>query len=148
MGQPPRLVLNVQRWETRSYLALETPSFYYFFVVCLIKLINLTGGWLLYSIVVVFATHWHESAMENMFLHPEPPFHLPPHPIPLGCPRAPAMSALSHASNLDWWSVSHMIIYTFQWYSLKSSHPRLLPQSPKSVLYICVETPNLSPSRK
>ena len=24
--------------------------------------------------------------------------------------------------------VSHMIIYMFQWYSLKSSHPRLLPQ--------------------
>ena len=27
--------------------------------------------------------------------------HLPPHPIPLGCPSAPALSALSHASNLD-----------------------------------------------
>jgi len=29
--------------------------------------------------------------------------------------------------NLDWRSVSHMIIYMFQYYSLKSSHPRLLP---------------------
>ena len=72
------------------------------------------------------------------FSHPEPPFHLPPHPILLGCPRAPALSALSHASNLDWWSVSHMIIYMFQWYSLKSSHPRLLPQSPKVCsLHLC-----------
>ena len=26
--------------------------------------------------------------------HPEPPSHLPPHPIPLGCPSAPALSAL------------------------------------------------------
>ena len=34
--------------------------------------------------------------------HPEPPSHLPPHPIPLGCPRAPALSALLHASNLHW----------------------------------------------
>ena len=70
--------------------------------------------------------------------HPEPPSHLPPHPIPQGHPSAPALSTLSHASNLDWQSVSYMIIYMFQFYSLRSSHPRLLPQSPKTVLYICV----------
>ena len=38
--------------------------------------------------------------------HPEPPFYLPPHPIPLGHPSAPALSTLSHASNLDWQSIS------------------------------------------
>ena len=48
--------------------------------------------------------------------HPEPLSHLPPHPIPQGRPSAPALSALSHASNLDWRSVSHMIIYMFQCY--------------------------------
>ena len=53
------------------------------------------------------------------------------HPIPLGHPSAPALSTLSHALNLDWRSVSHMIIYMFQCYSLKSPHPRLVPQSPK-----------------
>ena len=63
--------------------------------------------------------------------HPEPPSHLPPHPIPLGHPSAPALSTLSHASNLDWRSVSHTRIYMFQCYPLRSSHPRLLPQSPK-----------------
>ena len=63
--------------------------------------------------------------------HPESPSHLPPHPIPQGHPSAPALSTLSHASNLDWRSVSHMIIYMFQWYSLKSSHPCLRPLSPK-----------------
>ena len=47
--------------------------------------------------------------------HPEPPSHLPPHPIPQGHPSAPALSTLSHASNM------------FQCYSLKSSHPRLVP---------------------
>ena len=63
--------------------------------------------------------------------HPEPLSHLPPHPIPLGHPSAPALSALSHAWNLDWWSILHMVIYTFQCYSLKSSYPRPLPQNPK-----------------
>ena len=47
--------------------------------------------------------------------------------------------ALSHESNLDWRSISHMVIYMFQSYSLKSSHPRLLPQSPKvSSLSLCL----------
>ena len=66
--------------------------------------------------------------------HPDPPSHLPPHPIPLGLPSAPGPSTC-HASNLGWWSVSHLIIYMFQCYSLRSSHPRLLLQSPK-VCYI------------
>ena len=63
--------------------------------------------------------------------HPEPPSHFPPHPIPQGHPSAPAPSCLSHALNLDWWSSSHIIIYMFQCYSLKSSHPCLLPWSSK-----------------
>ena len=71
--------------------------------------------------------------------HPEPPSYLPPHPIPQGWPSAPALTSLSHASNLDWWSISHMTIYMFQGYSLKSSHPRLLPQSPKDCsLHLCL----------
>ena len=71
-------------------------------------------------------------------LHPELPSHFPPYPIPQGHPSAPALSTLSHASNLDWWSVSHMIIYMFQCYSLKSSHPCPLPQSPKSLFFTSV----------
>ena len=70
--------------------------------------------------------------------HLEAPY-LPPHPIPQGHPSAPALSTLSHASNLDWQSVSHMIIYTFQCYSFKLSYPRLLPQSPKVCsLHLCL----------
>ena len=70
---------------------------------------------------------------------PEPTSHLPPRRIPQGCPSALALSALFHASNLDWWSISHMVIYMFQWFSLKSSHPHLLPQSPKVCsLYLCL----------
>ena len=71
--------------------------------------------------------------------HPEPPSHIPPHPIPLGHPSASALSTLSHALNLDWWSISHMIIYMFHCYSLKSSHPYLLPQSPKDCsIHLCL----------
>ena len=72
-------------------------------------------------------------------LHPEPPSHLPPHPIPQGHPSAPALSTLSHAWNLAWQSISHMIIYMFQCCSLKSSHPHLLPQSAKVYsLHLCL----------
>ena len=73
--------------------------------------------------------------------HPEPPSHLPSHPIPQGHPSAPALSALSQASNLDWWSIWHMVIHMFQCYSLKSfhPHPHPLPQSPKVCsLYLCL----------
>ena len=67
------------------------------------------------------------------------PSHLLPHPIPLSHPSAPALSTLSHASNLDRRSASHMIIYTFQHYPLKSSHPCLLPQNPKACsLHLCL----------
>ena len=73
------------------------------------------------------------------FPHPKLPSHFPLHPIPLVCPSAPALSALFHASYLDWRSISHMVIYTFQCYSLKSSHPHLVPRSPKVCsLYLCL----------
>ena len=67
------------------------------------------------------------------------PFYLLPHPTPQGHHSAPALSTLSHASNLDWRSVSHMKIYMFQCHSLKSSYPRLLPQSPKYCsIHLCL----------
>ena len=69
----------------------------------------------------------------------EPSSHLPPHPISQGYPSVPGLSTLSHALNLDWRSVSHMIIYMFQCYSLKSFHPLLLPQSPKHCsIHLCL----------
>ena len=49
-----------------------------------------------------------------------PASHLPLHPIPQSHPSGQALSTLSHASNLDWRSVSHMIIDMFQGYSFKS----------------------------
>ena len=63
--------------------------------------------------------------------HPEPSSLLPPHTLPLSRPSAPAPSIQYHASNLDWWLVSCMILYMFQCHSPKSSHPLPLPQSPQ-----------------
>ena len=89
---------------------------------------------------MVFAIHWHESTMDvHVFPMLNPPPYLPLYPIPQGHPSAPGLSTLSHASNLDWWSVSHMIIYMFQCNSLKSSHPHLLPQNPKDCsVHLCL----------
>ena len=63
----------------------------------------------------------------------------PPSPsLHQGHPSAPALNTLSHASNLDWWSISRMIIYMFQCSSLKPSHPRLLPESKSLSLHLCL----------
>ena len=66
--------------------------------------------------------------------HPEPPSHLPPHTIPLGHPSAPAPSFLYPASNLDWWFISYMILYMFQWHFPKSS-PSPSPTESKRLFY-------------
>ena len=55
---------------------------------------------------------------------------LPP-PSTSGSSQCTSPEHLSHASDLGWWSVSSLIVYLFQCYSLKTSHSRLLPQSPK-----------------
>ena len=69
--------------------------------------------------------------------HPNPPSHLPLHPIPLGLPSAPGPSTcLMHPT---WWSVSPLIIYMCRCCSLETSHPRLLPQGPKVCsIHLCL----------
>ena len=87
-----------------------------------------------------FAIYQHESATGICVSSPpEPPSHLPPHPIPLGYPGAPALGALLHAVNLHWSSVLPMAMYVSQCFSLRSSHPLLLPLSPKVCsLHLCL----------
>ena len=55
--------------------------------------------------------------------HPEPPSPIPPCTILLVRLSAPAPSIQYHALSLDWWFISYMILYMFQWHSPKSSHP-------------------------
>ena len=95
------------------------------------KLFLLIGGPLLYNIVMVLPYINMNQSQVHISTHPEPPSKLPPHPIPLVCPRASPLSALLHAWNLHWSSILHMVIYMFQSYSLISSQPHLLPHSRK-----------------
>ena len=88
-----------------------------------------------------FSHNQHESATGIHLSHPI----LNPPPTSLltlflcGCPRAPALSALLHASNLHWSSILHMVMYMFQCYCPKSSPALLLPLSPKVCsLHLCV----------
>ena len=60
---------------------------------------------------MAFAIHWHESAM---VVHVSPSWapRPPPSPShPSGSSQCTSPEHLSHASNLDWWSKSHMIIF-------------------------------------
>ena len=70
--------------------------------------------------------------------HPKPSSHVPPHPIPQDLPSALDLSALSHASNLDWRSISHMVICMFQ--CCLSNHPTLaFSHTPKVCsLHLCL----------
>ena len=80
---------------------------------------------------MVLVIHWHESAMDtHVFPIPIPPTPPSP-PDPSGSSQCTSPEHLSHASNLGWWSVSPLIVYLFQCCSLRTSHPRLLPQSLK-----------------
>ena len=90
--------------------------------------------------MMVSATHQYELAVG---MHVSPPFgtlsHLPHHQIPPSCHRAWVLGVPLHISNLHWLSVLHMVIYIFQCYSLKSSHPLLLPLNPKLCsLHLCL----------
>ena len=57
------------------------------------------------------------------------PSHFPPHPIPLGCPRALALSVLLHELNFHCSSILHMVIYMSQCCSLIPPHPCFLQHS-------------------
>ena len=146
----PRVCSNSYPLSQWCYLTISSLLFDYFFLVksgtvFIFYLFILTGCELLYNIVVFvfffFFCHtltWISRGC-TCVPHAEHPSHLPPYPISQGHPSASALSTLSHSSNLDWRSVSHMIIHMFQCYSLKSSHPHLLPQSSKDCsIHLCL----------
>ena len=125
-------------WCLGSSVGRESDFFFNFFF----KKILIYFNWRLITLqycggfchTLTWISHWCTCVS-----HPESPSYFPPHPIPQGCSTALVLSALFHALNLAWWSISHMVIYTFQCYSLKSSHPRLLSQSPTVCsLYLCL----------
>ena len=83
-----------------------------------------------------FTTQWHESATG---VHVSAILNPPPRSVPSpSCWAVPVLSAPFHASNLDWWSDSHMVIHTFQCYSPKSFPPSPSPIESKSLFFISV----------
>ena len=68
----------------------------------------------------------------------KPPSHLPPHPIALGCPSASALSALFHASNLDWSSISDMFHIHVSMLFSPTIPPSPSPTESKSLFFISV----------
>lgn len=91
-----------------------------------------------YNTVMVFAIHKHESA--GIHVSPsqsECPSTSSP-PIPLGCPSAPALSAVLHTWNFAlviYFAYGSLHTYMFQWCSLKASHTAPSAES-KSLLYL------------
>ena len=80
---------------------------------------------------MVFAIHQHESAIG--FTCVLPILNADPNSLPtlsLCVVTEYSFHALPHVLNLHWSSVLPTIMYMFQCYFLKSSHP-LLPLSPK-----------------
>ena len=102
---------------------------------CLFKLIYFNWRLMTLQYCGGSAIQWHESATGvhvSAILNPLP---IHPQPIPLGCPSA---ECPFHASNLDWWSDSHMVIHTFQCYSPKSFRPSPSPIEYRSLFFISV----------
>ena len=123
-------------------LFFKITSVLYFLLVLLFYLFFIFLNFILFNFTILYLFCHISKGICHRYTcvpHPEPSSLLPPRTIPLGRPSAPAPSNQYHASNLAWQSISHMIIYMFQCCSLKSSHPRLLPQSPKVCsLYLCL----------
>ena len=77
-------------------------TIYHLFIIIII---------LLYNIVLVLP--YINMNLPQVYTCSPSWIHLLPHTIPLGHPSAPAPSILYPASNLNWWFVSHTILYVF-----------------------------------
>ena len=105
--------------------------FFFPFIFISWRLITLQLQWVLPSIDMNQPWIYMGSPSQSP-LPPPSPSH------PSGSSQCTSPERLSHASNLGWCSVSPLIVYLFQCYSLRTSHPRLLPQSPVCSLHLCL----------
>ena len=89
---PPGKSLELYPFEWLYFILIHSLVFLKKFIITIILTLQYCIG---------FAIHQHESQYTRV-PNPEPLSHLPPHPIPLGYPSAPAPSIQYPASNLDW----------------------------------------------
>ena len=85
----------------------------------------------------VFVIHQHESSIAiHVSPHPEPPSHLPPYPIPRGCPRVSALGALRHV-----WNLTLVICFTYGTVHVSMLFSQIIPPTPptesQSSLHLC-----------
>ena len=136
-SHPSSMTWNSVFWK--GFVDLQTnlfPSFFFKFICISWRLITLQ-----HCSGFCHTLTWISHELWSSFWSPLPP-PSPSHPS--GSSHCTSPEHLSHASNLGWWSVSPLIVYLFQYYSLRTSHPCLLPQRPEvcSVhlcLFFCFE---------
>ena len=142
--------LHDQFWDDYQHLAscLDTPETYLF-----LKFFKNLFNWRLITLQHYSGFCHTLTWISHGFTcvpHHEPLSQLPSHPIPLGHPSSLALSTMSHASNLDWRSVSYI-----RFNAILSNYPTaiLSHRVQKSVLCICISfsvshTGSLLPSFK
>ena len=115
-----------------AYGGSESPRFFFPFIVNSWRLITSQ-----YCIGFRHTLTWISHGF-TCVPHPEPPSHLPPHPIPLGHPSVPALSTcLMHPT---WTGDLFHIWYYICFNAILSDHPILAfsHRVQKSILYTCV----------
>ena len=114
-------------------LTVNTEMEIFFFLV---NLFILFVGQLLCNIVVVFAIRWHESDVCTCVPLSRSPLPLPYPSHSSGLSQCTGFECL--VSWIELGLVSHMVIYMFQCYSLKSSHPCLILRTIQMLVVIWV----------
>ena len=126
------LIFSMLNFKPTSSLSSFTFFFFFFFLVIFFPFIFISWRLITLQYCSGFLPYTDMNQPWTYMCSPSRS-PLPPSspPNPSGSSQCTSPEHLSHASNLGWWSVSPLIVYLLQCYSLRTSHPRLLPQSPK-----------------
>ena len=137
-----RIVVWIVTSSLAQYLFFVSISLPFLILTFFYKLIILIGN-NYFTILCCFLPYMNQPQVYMCPPQPEPPFYLPPHPVPLGHCWAPALCALLHVLNLHWSSILYMVMYMF---CILSNHPTLAFSCwvQKSVLYIYISSAALN----
>ena len=133
---PPKPTF-LNRYETTvevvfwSMSLLFLNAFFFYFFIFLLKTIYFKWNRItVYYCDGFWHIHQHESATWiHVSRYPEHNSNLPCYPMASGFFHSTRVGCIFHALHLHWASLLYMVIYLFQCYFLKSSHPWTLPLS-------------------